>query len=179
MLTAHNISKSFGVQSILDSVSFSLNPGERVGLVGPNGCGKTTLVRILAGLDDPDSGVVQLTPADLRVGYLPQAADFVPGETVGDFLGRQCGDVELSAGQVERLAGLPPVRIAELVELSLRDLRIFLDDLALSEAEQARLGSVVAELRGLPTEASLDPAPTPRSSIIGAMIVGYVTAICC
>ncbi len=104
MLTAHHISKSFGVQTILDSVSFSVNRGERVGLVGPNGCGKTTLLRILTGQDQPDAGTVQLTPPDVRVGYLAQGAEFSPGETLADFIARYHHDADVLTAQVERLA---------------------------------------------------------------------------
>jgi len=104
MLTANRLSKSFGVEMILDAVTFSLNPGERIGLVGPNGCGKTTLLRILAGLDRPDSGSVHLTPSDLRMGYLPQGLDSRPDETVGGFLACVQDDVQVLAAQVERLA---------------------------------------------------------------------------
>ena len=71
MLTAHRLSKSFELQVLFENVSFSLNPAERTGLVGPNGCGKTTLMRILAGLEPPSSGHVS-RDRSLRIGYLPQ-----------------------------------------------------------------------------------------------------------
>jgi len=103
-LTAHHLSKSFGVQVVLDDVSFSLNPGERAGLVGPNGCGKTTVLRILVGLDKPDAGNVQLTPADLRVGYLPQGFEFRADETLGGVLARAQGDPQQLTAEVERAA---------------------------------------------------------------------------
>ncbi|MGH2524131.1 MAG: ATP-binding cassette domain-containing protein, partial [Anaerolineales bacterium] len=106
MLTAHQLSQAFGLETILDNVSFSLNPGERVGLVGPNGCGKTTLLRILAGLDPPDSGAVQLNPSDLRVGYLPQGLDEKrdSAETLEGFLNRGLGDLPTLTAELERLA---------------------------------------------------------------------------
>lgn len=71
MLQVSHLSKSYGVQTILDDVSFILNRGERAGLVGPNGAGKTTLVRIIAGLEPPDAGRVTLAP-NATLGYLPQ-----------------------------------------------------------------------------------------------------------
>ncbi|RPI81414.1 MAG: ABC transporter ATP-binding protein, partial [Chloroflexi bacterium] len=62
MLKVNNISKSYGIETVLNSISFSLSPGERLGLVGVNGSGKTTLMRILMGLEKPDSGGFQFDP---------------------------------------------------------------------------------------------------------------------
>jgi ATP-binding cassette, subfamily F, member 3 len=83
MLTAHHISKTYGIQPLLQDVSFSISNNERVGLIGPNGCGKTTLMRILAGFEQPDSGTVTSTRPHLRIGYLAQGMDFEPGQTIG------------------------------------------------------------------------------------------------
>jgi ATP-binding cassette subfamily F protein 3 len=103
MLTANQIHKTFGDNVMLDGVTFNLNPGDRIGLVGPNGCGKTTLLRILAGADAPDSGTVQ-KPNGLRIGYLPQGLILPEGETVGAFLIRAQGDLPRLTADVERLA---------------------------------------------------------------------------
>lgn len=102
MLTVHHLSKSFGVESILNEVSFNLNRGQRLGLVGPNGCGKTTLLRILAGADAADSGAIQFTPPDLRVGYLPQGLVAAADDTLGSFLA--LADPGALTAEVERLA---------------------------------------------------------------------------
>jgi ATP-binding cassette subfamily F protein 3 len=103
MLTANQIHKSFGDNAILAGVSFNLNPGERAGLVGPNGCGKTTLLRILAGIDAPDSGSVG-KPNALRIGYLPQGLVLPESATLSAYLERAQGDLALLSAEVERLA---------------------------------------------------------------------------
>ncbi|MGC1374959.1 MAG: ABC-F family ATP-binding cassette domain-containing protein [Anaerolineales bacterium] len=82
MLTAHHIIKSYGIHTVLQDISFSVSAGERVGLIGPNGCGKTTLMRILAALETPDKGTVSHTHPALRIGYLAQGMDFAPGQTI-------------------------------------------------------------------------------------------------
>jgi ATP-binding cassette subfamily F protein 3 len=82
MLTAHHIHKTYGIQPILQDISFSLSNKERVGLIGPNGCGKTTLMRILAGIEQPDSGTVASTRPNLRIGYLAQGMEFDPEATL-------------------------------------------------------------------------------------------------
>ena len=89
MLTAHHIHKTYGIQPILQDISFSLSHNERVGLIGPNGCGKTTLMRILAGLEQPDSGTVASTRPNLRIGYLAQGMDFEPEQTLQSTLSLQ------------------------------------------------------------------------------------------
>ena len=82
MLTTHHIHKTYGIQPILQDISFSISNSERVGLIGPNGCGKTTLMRILAGFEQPDSGTVVSTCQNLRVGYLAQGMAFEPDQTI-------------------------------------------------------------------------------------------------
>ena len=71
VLTVQNLQKSFGGNAVLKDVSFTLQDRQRMGLVGVNGCGKTTLLRILAGKEQPDGGTVSLYKG-LRVGYMEQ-----------------------------------------------------------------------------------------------------------
>ena len=86
MLQVSNVSKSFGDNLLFEKVSFTVNAGERAGLIGPNGCGKTTLLKIVVGEVQPDSGSAWLSPGDLRAGYLAQALEYEPGQTVGRVL---------------------------------------------------------------------------------------------
>jgi ATP-binding cassette, subfamily F, member 3 len=75
LITANSLSKSFGAEDIFANVSFSVAKGARLALVGPNGIGKTTLLRILIRQEEPSSGTVTRAK-NLRIGYLPQEADF-------------------------------------------------------------------------------------------------------
>ena len=81
ILSAQNIAKAFGVNTVLRDVSLTVQQGDRIGLVGVNGCGKSTLMRILAGLDAQDSGEISLVRGT-RVGYLAQQNMVTSGETV-------------------------------------------------------------------------------------------------
>lgn len=81
ILSAQHIAKSFGANAVLRDVSLTVQQGDRIGLVGVNGCGKSTLMRILTGLDAQDGGEISLVRG-LRVGYLAQQNMVTSGETV-------------------------------------------------------------------------------------------------
>ena len=87
-LTARDISKSYAAVEVLTEVSLVVSPGDRIGIVGPNGIGKSTLLRVLAGLEEADRGTIVRSG---EVGYLPQEPEPVPGETVRGLLARRTG----------------------------------------------------------------------------------------
>ncbi|WP_432671954.1 ABC-F family ATP-binding cassette domain-containing protein [Flavobacterium sp. SM2513] len=81
MLNIHNLSVSFGGTYLFEEVTFRLGAGDRVGLVGKNGAGKSTMLKILAGDFAPDSGVIS-QEKEIRMGFLRQDIDFEQGRTV-------------------------------------------------------------------------------------------------
>ena len=81
LLTAENIRKSYGTRVIFDDISFSIHEGDKIGVVGVNGTGKSTLLKIVAGVNQADSGEI-ITMNGMRMGYLPQSPVFRPGTTV-------------------------------------------------------------------------------------------------
>ena len=85
MLTASHLSRRFGGDTILDDISFTINPHDRIGLVGPNGAGKSTLVRLLTGDDRPDAGSIVLAPGT-SIGFLKQGFADLPDGTLADLL---------------------------------------------------------------------------------------------
>ncbi|CAM5284349.1 glycerophosphoryl diester phosphodiesterase [Corynebacterium variabile] len=82
LINLENVDKSYGLKTLLDGVSIGVNSGDRIGVVGLNGGGKSTLIRILAGLDTVDSGRVSRNN-NLRMAVVSQDSD-LPGTTVGE-----------------------------------------------------------------------------------------------
>ena len=102
-ITAHQISKSYGLNPILKDITFSVNLGERVGFIGPNGSGKTTLLRIMAGEEEADSGHVSLSPAGLHLGYLAQGFEPEPTLTLSQLLQQTVSDPAAIEAELARL----------------------------------------------------------------------------
>jgi ATPase subunit of ABC transporter with duplicated ATPase domains len=105
-LVAHRLSKSHGAVPVLVDVDLTVGPSQRVGVIGPNGVGKTTLLRILAGLDSPDSGWVLLTPNTASVGYLAQEHPSDASESLREMLARRSGVAAAEAGLEKAAAAL-------------------------------------------------------------------------
>jgi ATPase subunit of ABC transporter with duplicated ATPase domains len=101
-LSLSGVSKSFGAQFVLDNVSLSVGPRSRIGLVGPNGTGKTTLLRLLAGLEHPDRGSIARVPESLLVAYVEQERDLRADETLLGYLARRTG-VAAAERELDRL----------------------------------------------------------------------------
>ena len=104
LINANSLSKSFGAEDIFANVSFSVAKGARLALVGPNGIGKTTLLRILIGQEEPSSGTVTRTKG-LRIGYLPQEADFELTGSLWDVCLEPFSDLIRMQEELEKLEG--------------------------------------------------------------------------
>ncbi|MBQ9970365.1 MAG: ABC-F family ATP-binding cassette domain-containing protein [Oscillospiraceae bacterium] len=81
LLNAEGISKSYSEKILLDNVSLGINEGDKIGLIGVNGTGKSTFLKILAGVDEAEAGTV-ITGNGVRIGYLPQNPDFDGDKTI-------------------------------------------------------------------------------------------------
>ncbi len=92
LLSATEIRLSYGYQTLLDGVTFAVAAGEKVGLVGRNGCGKTSLLKILSGAQSADSGDIALRRS-LRVGYLPQEFELDPNLSVQENIAMGAADL--------------------------------------------------------------------------------------
>jgi ATPase subunit of ABC transporter with duplicated ATPase domains len=90
-LAARGIQVAFGGRTVLDGVDLAIGPADRVGILAPNGVGKSTLLKVLAGDLEPDAGSVVRSPATTTVVRLAQEPDIRPGETLADHLARRTG----------------------------------------------------------------------------------------
>ncbi|HEX4868854.1 MAG TPA: ABC-F family ATP-binding cassette domain-containing protein [Acidimicrobiales bacterium] len=147
MLVAKDLVRHHGAQVVLGGVSLSVTPGCRLGIVGPNGIGKSTLLRVLAGTEQPDDGSVERSPATTTVGWLPQEPDAQPGETLRAYLARRTGVAAASDALDEATAEMTgePDTIERYTAALEHFLAIGGDDL------DARTGTVLAQV-GLPAD---------------------------
>lgn len=100
-LLAHDLVRSLGGRRVLDGVSLTASPGHRIGLIGENGVGKSTLLRLLAGADEPDAGSVS-RPAGL--GFLHQEMPFEADATIAAVLDDALHEAREDLAELERLS---------------------------------------------------------------------------
>ena len=83
-LQIENISKSYGPKVLFEHIGFNINEGDKIALIAPNGTGKTSLMRILAGKDKSDSGGKIMFLKDIKIAFLEQEYDFDPERSIFD-----------------------------------------------------------------------------------------------
>ncbi len=102
LLSVRNLSKSYGHTTILSDLTFAINAGERIGIVGMNGIGKSTLLRVLMGQEPPDSGSIRFAPS-IEVGYLPQTTPEFFGQTIEDLILESVGNLRQLEARMREL----------------------------------------------------------------------------
>lgn len=107
-LQIDNISKSYGTKILFDHIGFNINEGDKIALVAPNGTGKTSLLRILAGKDKSDSGGKITFLKDIRIAFLEQEYEFDPSLSIGQQLYSDDADVQLRTIRILDELGLSP-----------------------------------------------------------------------
>jgi len=100
LVSCDSISKAYGSEPLFEGLSLGVFEGDRVGLIGPNASGKSTLVRILAGLEEPDQGS-RAARKHLRIGYVAQDPVFGGDPTVGEVLGGALAQAGVAEGERE------------------------------------------------------------------------------
>jgi ABC-type molybdenum transport system ATPase subunit/photorepair protein PhrA len=98
-----HISKTFKGQQVLKDVSWEVKKGEKVGLVGVNGAGKTTQLRIIAGIEDADSGSVIKMRNNMKIAFLTQEFEIVPSRTVREEFQSAFAEQMAICGKIERV----------------------------------------------------------------------------
>lgn len=102
MISVNNVSVVFGGFYLLDSVSFLINKKDRIGLTGRNGAGKSTTLKMLAGLQAPSEGNISMA-SDVKIGYLPQTKVYTDGNTVREEAEKAFAGLFALKDEVERL----------------------------------------------------------------------------
>lgn len=139
VLTIENLTKAYGQRKLLDNAAFSLQEGDKVGVIGINGTGKSTLLKILSGIEEPDEG--QLTLArHVVIGYLSQNPVFLAEETVIEAVLRSCRQAHR---QPE--GSLPAEAKAMLTRLGVTDFEQLCGELSGGQRKRLALVAVLLE----------------------------------
>src|SRR5262249_36515559 len=104
MLQGQHLRKSYGAVIVISDVSFILNDTQHVGLIGPNGVGKSTLLRCIIGAEQPDAGTIVTSPSGLSVGYLTQACSDLSACSVGAVVAAARPDVVQAEQELQQAA---------------------------------------------------------------------------
>jgi ATP-binding cassette subfamily F protein uup len=115
LLSANEIRLTYGYQTLLDGVTLAISAGEKIGMVGRNGCGKTSLLKILTGTDAADSGEIALRRS-LRIGYLPQEFELDPDASVQENIASGAADIVEAMRRYETGEG-SEAELADLLHL--------------------------------------------------------------
>ncbi|GCE28154.1 ABC transporter ATP-binding protein [Dictyobacter alpinus] len=102
LLNSKELTKSYGIHTILHDISFVINASDRIGIVGPNGVGKSTLLRLLVGQEEFDSGTITYGPG-AEFGYLPQTTPNFYGQTIQDLILESVGNLKQLEEQMHAL----------------------------------------------------------------------------
>ncbi|MBI5326319.1 MAG: ABC-F family ATP-binding cassette domain-containing protein [Ignavibacteriae bacterium] len=105
MLNVSNLSIHFANRYLFDGITFSVNAGDRIGLIGRNGSGKTTLLNIISGLQQAEEGTI-VKPKYFRIGYLPQEADISSDKTVKDEVYAALEEINVIENRIDELTSL-------------------------------------------------------------------------
>lgn len=150
ILNLENITKAYGIRKLFDETSFYLNEGEKVGILGINGTGKSTLLKIMAGVEEPDEGSVTRAK-HLMVRYLPQNPQMNPEENVLSYVLGQCGaggaHGENAAQYNEVGAGVSDAELTVMVksmlyEVGITDLEQKMGELSGGQKKKAALAAL-------------------------------------
>jgi macrolide transport system ATP-binding/permease protein len=171
VLEIRNLSKSFGAKVILDDLSLGINQGDRIGLVGENGTGKTTLAQIVIGVLSPDGGQVR-TAANVEIGYLPQEAQFTDATTIRTFMAQSTGRRSVLAAQLSTLETQMSAS-----DLSPEALTALLDQYGTAQAEFARLGGYETDYHIDQVLTGLDLAALDRDRPLHTLSGGEKTRV--